>query len=82
MGNGLGTLRGRDSRGDRLDKKGALQKMKTSAMRHQAVALERMAGREYFALFMEQGTGKTWCLLAEVKKQPPNLTAGEFNRSE
>ena len=56
--------------------------MKTSAMRHQAVALERMAGREYFALFMEQGTGKTWCLLAEVKKQPPNLTAGEFNRSE
>ncbi len=42
--------------------------MKTSAMRHQAVALERMAGREYFALFMEQGTGKTWCLLADAER--------------
>ena len=29
------------------------------------------------------GTGKTLTLWAEeVKKQPPNLTAGEFNRSE
>lgn len=42
--------------------------MKTRGMRHQLVALERMAQRKEFALFMEQGTGKTWTLLADVER--------------
>ena len=42
--------------------------MKTQGMRHQLEALRRMAGREYYALFMEQGTGKTWTLLADAER--------------
>ena len=42
--------------------------MKTQAMQHQRDALAAMAGREAFALFMEQGTGKTWTLLADAER--------------
>jgi hypothetical protein len=42
--------------------------MKTKAMAHQWQALQRMEGREAFALFMEQGTGKTWTLLADAER--------------
>jgi SNF2 family DNA or RNA helicase len=42
--------------------------MKTSGMAHQSMALKRMAGRETFALFMEQGTGKTWTILADAER--------------
>ena len=37
-------------------------------MKHQETALERMSKREYYGLFMEQGTGKTWCLLADAER--------------
>lgn len=42
--------------------------MKTAAMAHQLEALRRMQGKEYFGLFMEQGTGKTWTLLADMER--------------
>ena len=42
--------------------------MHTRAMKHQAEALERLREREYFGLFMEQGTGKTWVLLADAER--------------
>lgn len=42
--------------------------MKTQGMSQQLEALRRMNGREYFALFMEQGTGKTWSLLADAER--------------
>lgn len=42
--------------------------MKTKGMTHQVEALQRMAGRDIFALFMEQGTGKTWTLLADAER--------------
>jgi hypothetical protein len=42
--------------------------MKTQGMLHQIEALRRMANRETFALFMEQGTGKTWTLLADSER--------------
>lgn len=42
--------------------------MKTQPMDHQLEALRRMAGRDIFALFMEQGTGKTWTLLADAER--------------
>lgn len=42
--------------------------MKTKGMAHQLEALRRAEGREYFALFMEQGTGKTWTLLADAER--------------
>ena len=42
--------------------------MKTIGMPHQQEALRRMNGREHFALFMEQGTGKTWTLLADAER--------------
>lgn len=43
--------------------------MKTSGMKHQLEALKRMKGhKEYYALFMEQGTGKTWTLLANAER--------------
>jgi SNF2 family DNA or RNA helicase len=42
--------------------------MKTSGMRHQLTALQRMEGRRYYALFMEQGTGKTWTILADAER--------------
>lgn len=42
--------------------------MKTKGMAHQVEALRRMANRDAFALFMEQGTGKTWTLLADSER--------------
>lgn len=42
--------------------------MKTKGMTHQVTALARMAGRTAYALFMEQGTGKTWTLLADAER--------------
>lgn len=37
-------------------------------MQHQKVAMDRMADRKYYGLFMEQGTGKTWCLMADAER--------------
>ena len=37
-------------------------------MRHQLEAVQRMVGRRTYALFMEQGTGKTWTLLADLER--------------
>ncbi len=37
-------------------------------MAHQIQALQRMVGRRTYALFMEQGTGKTWTLLADAER--------------
>jgi SNF2 family DNA or RNA helicase len=37
-------------------------------MAHQLEALRRCNGREFYALFMEQGTGKTWTLLADAER--------------
>lgn len=42
--------------------------MKTQGMRHQLEYLRLSEGREYFALFMEQGTGKTWSILADAER--------------
>lgn len=42
--------------------------MKTEGMKHQLTALDRMDGKRNFALFMEQGTGKTWTSLADVER--------------
>ncbi|CAB4164982.1 SNF2-related, N-terminal domain containing protein, partial [uncultured Caudovirales phage] len=42
--------------------------MKTAGMKHQLKALRLMNGRAGFALFMEQGTGKTWTLLADAER--------------
>lgn len=42
--------------------------MKTQGMRHQLQALRNMDSRETYALFMEQGTGKTWTLLADAER--------------
>ena len=42
--------------------------MKTQGMRHQLQAMQRMVGRPTYALFMEQGTGKTWTLLADAER--------------
>lgn len=42
--------------------------MKTTGMAHQLEALRRMNGKEYFALFMEMGTGKSWTLLADAER--------------
>lgn len=47
--------------------------MKTKGMAHQLEALRRMQGRVAYALFMEQGTGKTWTLLADAER---NYAAG------
>lgn len=43
--------------------------MKTQGMKHQFAALARMNGRDEFALLMEQGTGKTWTLLADAENR-------------
>jgi SNF2 family DNA or RNA helicase len=44
--------------------------MKTKAMAHQVVGVERLAKNEaYFALGAEQGTGKTWMLIADAEAQ-------------
>lgn len=42
--------------------------MKTTGMKHQVEALRVMRGAEGFALLMEQGTGKTWCLMADAER--------------
>ena len=42
--------------------------MKTQGMKHQLEYLRRAEGREYYALFMEQGTGKTWSILADAER--------------
>jgi SNF2 family DNA or RNA helicase len=42
--------------------------MKTPGMPHQLEALRRMESRAYYALFMEQGTGKTWTFLADAER--------------
>lgn len=42
--------------------------MKTQGMKHQLEYLRLSEGRNYFALFMEQGTGKTWSLLADAER--------------
>lgn len=42
--------------------------MRTTPMMHQITALERMDGRDFYGLFLEQGTGKTWCLLADAER--------------
>ena len=42
--------------------------MRTKPMAHQRTALKELEGRAYFGLFMEQGTGKTWCLLADAER--------------
>ena len=41
-------------------------KMKTTLYDFQESALERLDGQPCFALFMEQGTGKTICALAHA----------------
>lgn len=41
--------------------------MKTKGMAHQLEYLNVSGGRPYFAQFSEQGTGKTWSLLAEAE---------------
>lgn len=42
--------------------------MKTKPMGQQREALARMEGKRNYALFMEQGTGKTWTLLADAER--------------
>jgi SNF2 family DNA or RNA helicase len=42
--------------------------MKTTGMNHQLEALRRSNGRDCFAYFMEQGTGKTWTILADAER--------------
>jgi SNF2 family DNA or RNA helicase len=42
--------------------------MKTVGMPHQQTGLVRMDGKRNFALFMEQGTGKTWVGLADAER--------------
>ena len=42
--------------------------MKTQGMSQQLQALREMNGREAYGLFMEQGTGKTWTLLADAER--------------
>jgi SNF2 family DNA or RNA helicase len=37
-------------------------------MRHQIEALRLCNGRDFYALFMEQGTGKTWTILADAER--------------
>jgi len=42
--------------------------MKTKAMAHQEVGLQRCDGKRNFAFLMEQGTGKTWLTLADTER--------------
>lgn len=42
--------------------------MITQGMAHQLEAMRRMENRGVFGLFMEQGTGKTWTLLADAER--------------
>jgi SNF2 family DNA or RNA helicase len=41
-------------------------KFKTQPLKHQAYYLSTYAGREYFALLCEQGTGKSWMIINEI----------------
>ena len=44
--------------------------MKTTPFKHQEEALRRLtANPERYALGMDQGTGKTWCLMADAEQQ-------------
>ena len=42
--------------------------MKTKGMAHQVAGLQRCEGRDFYAFFMEQGTGKTWLTLADMER--------------
>lgn len=42
--------------------------MKTKPMNHQSTYLERSAGKRNFAILAEQGTGKSWMLLADAER--------------
>lgn len=42
--------------------------MKTEGMTHQLLALQASNGKRNFAYFMEQGLGKSWCLLADAER--------------
>lgn len=42
--------------------------MKTAPMAHQKAGLAWSEGRRYYGLFWEQGTGKTWALLADAER--------------
>jgi SNF2 family DNA or RNA helicase len=42
--------------------------MKTKGMAHQIAGLNAMIGREYFALFCDMGTGKSWMALADAER--------------
>lgn len=50
--------------------------MKTKGMKHQIAALRKMKGAKIFALFMDQGTGKTWTFLADAERL---FAAGEID---
>lgn len=43
-----------------------MMKLKTKPYKHQVEALKRCVGKEYFALLMQQGTGKTWVTIARA----------------
>lgn len=43
--------------------------MKTKPMKHQAALLQRLSKAKAFALGDEQGTGKTWSLLADAERR-------------
>lgn len=40
----------------------------TQPLEHQKAAIQRAADRPFFALFMEQGTGKSHCIISEVTR--------------
>lgn len=50
--------------------------MKTQGMSQQLEALRRSNGRTAFAYLMEQGTGKTWTILADAER---NYAAGKID---
>lgn len=43
--------------------------MKTKGRKHQLEAVAAADGREYFAYLAEQGTGKTWMVLADAERE-------------
>lgn len=42
--------------------------MKTDPMSHQRTAVSKMHDKDVYGLFMEQGTGKTWTILADAER--------------
>lgn len=50
--------------------------MKTQPMDHQQHGLDWSEGKRYYGLFWEQGTGKTWALLADAERA---FGAGKIN---